>query len=76
MRFAPLPCPECGAMARGTLETIPGLAEFAPAADGSIEYTGYTNVWWDEQRTVVDEGGYVRLACPNGHDWAAQGEGG
>ncbi len=75
MRFEPFFCPECGEMARGTLETITGVAEFVVAADGSIEYTGYTNIWWDEQRTVTDAGGYVRLVCPNGHDWAAQGDG-
>ncbi len=75
MKFEPLFCPECGEMARGTLETLTGVANFAPAADGSLEYTGYTDLWWDEQRTVVDEGGYARLVCPSGHDWAARAEG-
>ncbi len=62
-------------MARGTLETLRGVAEFVATPDGSIEYTGYTNLWWDEQRTVVDEGGYARLVCPEGHDWDSRGEG-
>lgn len=61
-------------MARGTLETVAGVAEFELAADGSdeVEYTGYTDVWWDELHPLVDEGGNVRLVCPKGHDWAAR----
>lgn len=73
MRLDPNRCPECGDVARGTLETVTGVAEFTLAADRSVEYTGYTDIWWDELKTVVDEGGgYVRLVCPNGHDWAAR----
>ena len=68
----PLFCPECGEMARGSLETVAGVAEFELAPDGAVRYTGYTDVWWDEQRTVADEGGNVRLVCPQGHDWAAR----
>ena len=76
MRLEPLFCPECGEMARGTLETVSGVAEFELAQDGAVEYTGYTDVWWDEQRTLADEGGNIRLVCPKGHDWAARDTGG
>ena len=59
-------------MARGSLETVAGVAEFELAPDGAVRYTGYTDVWWDEQPTVADEGGNVRLVCPQGHDWPAR----
>jgi hypothetical protein len=72
MRFDPLFCPECGEMARGTLETITGVAEFAVAEDGSVEWSGYTAVDWDAQETVVDDGGNARLVCPSGHEWFAR----
>jgi hypothetical protein len=72
MRFDPLFCPECGEMARGTIETVTGVAEFDIADDGSVTYSGYTDIWWEEQQTVTDEGGNVRLVCPKGHDWSAR----
>lgn len=77
LRLESLYCPECGEFARGTVETLSGVAEFEVAADGTIAYSGYTDVWWEEQRTVTDDGGNVRLVCANGHDWAARtaGEG-
>ena len=72
MRFDPLLCPECGEMARGTVETITGVAEFDAADDGTVTFSGYTHVWWEEQRTIEDAGGNVRLVCHNGHDWSAR----
>jgi hypothetical protein len=72
MRFDPLFCPECGEMARGTLETITGVAEFDASDNGSVEYSGYTEINWDGQETVTDDGGNARLVCPNGHDWPAR----
>ena len=72
MRFDPLFCPECGEMARGTVETVAGVAEFDIADDGSVTYSGYTDIWWEEQQTVEDEGGIIRLVCHCGHDWSAR----
>lgn len=72
MRFDPLICSECGDPARGTVETITGVAEFDIADDGSVTYSGYTDIWWEEQRTVEDSDGKVRLVCHCGHDWPAR----
>jgi hypothetical protein len=72
MRFDPLFCPERGEMARGTLETITGVAEFEANDDGTVEYSGDTDIWWNAQETVTDEGGNVRLVCPTGHEWSAR----
>ena len=55
-----------GSMIRGTLETITGCALISFNDDGSWDYDGETDVWWDEQRTLtkdgedlfVDEAGY------------------
>ncbi len=59
-------------MARGTLETITGVAEFDVAAEGSVEWSGSTAVDWDAQETVLDDGGNARLICPRDHEWSAR----
>ena len=70
-------CPECGEPAHGTVERLSGYAQFTPLKeDGSTEYSGWTEIWWDEQRTVhqkedAPEGpdNLPLVCCPNGHDW-------
>ena len=70
MKFAMVNCPECGERARGSVETICGVAVFTdPGPDGSVQYEGDTDLWWDEQKTIRDNRGRVQLTCPNGHDW-------
>ncbi len=71
MRFNPSKCPQCGQLAKGTLETIPGLALLMFDEDGNAEYAGGTDVCWDGQQTIRDEQGRVRLMCPDGHEWPA-----
>lgn len=74
MKFHPMHCPQCGEPARGTLDSIPGVAEFTePAASGEVEYCGSTDVWWDEQKTERDVQGHFHLICHEGHDWWARG---
>ena len=68
MRFEPSNCPECGQQAKGTLETIPGIARLLFDEDGNAEYLGGTDVCWDGQETVRDESGRATLVCPDGHD--------
>ncbi len=72
MRFSPIRCPECGQTARGTVEVLAGCAEFEVRGDGEAVYSGYTEVWWDEQRSERNEAGRVHLVCPSGHDWWAE----
>ena len=52
-------CPECGEPAHGTLERLCGYAEFVgvPGPDAPVEYSGWTEIWWDEQRTVHQNDG-------------------
>ena len=73
MRFDPITCPEhaCGETARGTLERLSGVALLDVHQDGTADYAGDTEIFWDEQRSVRDEQGKVTLICPNGHDWNA-----
>ncbi len=78
MKVHQMLCPECGEPARGTVEPLSVVAEFAgePQTGDDVEYSGSTEVWWDEQRTVHEE---VNLAdgpaklplvcCHNGHAW-------
>ena len=72
MKFKPARCPECGELAKGTAETVPGIALLDFDDDGNADYSGETKVLWDSQETVCDEDGRVTLVCPDGHDWQAE----
>lgn len=71
MRFEPWHCPTCGAVARGTQETIPGIALLTFDDEGDADYEGTTEVDWDGQATVVDRAGNAMLCCSAGHTWPA-----
>ena len=71
MRFSPWKCPECGQAARGTSETITGLALLMFDDDGQAEYAGETELDWNSQVTRHDEAGNDLLECPAGHRWPA-----
>ena len=71
-------CPQCGAGARGTVERLSGVAEFdcEPGTDIDVQYSGRTNVWWDEQRTAYQNNDAEESAdnlplvcCAEGHEW-------
>lgn len=74
MRFDPPTCPECGEEPQGTLETLPGCATFRRLKDGTCEYGGSTEVFWDGQMTNLDKEGRVELLCKGdgAHDWFAR----
>jgi hypothetical protein len=73
MKFNPVMCPRCGALAKGTLETVPGLALLDVDPDtGDAQYAGWTDIWWDDQKSVRDSKGHCMLACENGHEWPAE----
>jgi hypothetical protein len=70
MKFDEPKCPECGDPPRGTIERLQGVAELFPEdAENTFEYSGTTDVWWDEQRSVRDRQGRVNLVCHDGHEW-------
>jgi hypothetical protein len=70
MIFTVRTCPVCGEPVRGTLEALKGCALLTePDANGKCAWAGETEIWWDEQRTVMDADGCVTLLCPNGHAW-------
>jgi hypothetical protein len=71
-------CPECGLPACGTVERLSGVAEFdVPAGpDTDVEYGGWTEVWWDDQRTILQDDSKPEgsdnlpiVCCTEGHDW-------
>lgn len=74
MRFTPWKCPECGQPAKGTLETVPGLALLTFDDDGKAEYDGETKIDWDGQESQQDECGRSLLECHAGHQWPATRE--
>jgi copper chaperone CopZ len=73
MKFSPLACPVCGKLARGTVETVKGVALMEIDPDtGEADYKGYTEIWWDEQMSDGDSEGRYILICDEGHDWPAR----
>lgn len=72
MRFTPWKCPECGQPAKGTVETIPGLALLTFDDDGQTEYAGETEIDWNNQASEQDEYGRYLLECHAGHKWPAE----
>lgn len=71
MHFSPWKCPDCGQAAKGTSETINGLALLIFNGDGQAEYAGETEIDWNSQVTRHDEAGNDLLECPAGHQWPA-----
>lgn len=69
MKLAIPNCPECGESARGTVDTISACAEFGEINGGETEYIGDTDVWWDEQKTNLNDAGDSEVICKNGHEW-------
>lgn len=67
-------CPVCGKLAEGTVETLRGLAEInVDPVTRIAEYSGTTEIWWDEQRTVFNENAsHIILGCPEGHEWGSE----
>lgn len=71
MRWAIEKCPTCGKEVSGTLETVQGQALVTKQDDGSFEYSGQTEMFWDGQETLQKDGKDV-LMCKNGHEWTAK----
>jgi hypothetical protein len=66
-------CPECGGLAIGTLEELEAWARLDFDDNGEAEYSGYTEVIWETQRTVVNiEDETVTLECEAGHQWRSK----
>lgn len=63
-------CPTCGHVAKGILESLYCLAGIACAEDGTAEYAGESEVFWDSQTPVDDPGG-ITLECVNDHRWTS-----
>lgn len=50
-------CPQCkSSESLGTNELIPGTAMCDVADDGEILYQGWTDVCWDGQETIMEDG--------------------
>jgi len=70
MRIEKSTCPECGEQLRGTIEIVHGVALIGINADGTAEYEGDTDMWWDEQIPVAGEAtNTFRVICHNSHEW-------
>jgi hypothetical protein len=73
MKFDPLRCPECGEVADGTVDTVPGRALFTqPDERGHVDWFGETKMFWDGQTTEMGPNGEHTLECTNGHQWLAR----
>jgi hypothetical protein len=49
MKYAIPNCPECGELLRGESDLTPGCALVTRFEDGSFDYAGETDVFWDGQ---------------------------
>lgn len=72
MRFDPAKCPECGQEPIGTYDTLLCRAEFEKQPDGSFEFSGNTEIFYDTQETEKDEKGRWKLECRETHTWFAR----
>ena len=72
MKFETMHCPDCGALATGILEQVKGNANSSePDENGHVEYTGNTDIFWDEQEPVGG-GDEYNLLCEDGHVWLSK----
>ncbi|HVR12096.1 MAG TPA: hypothetical protein VMW75_28910 [Thermoanaerobaculia bacterium] len=70
MLFEKPSCPECGALARGTLEHLEGIALLTfDDSRKSAAYDGQTEILWDTQRTVTPQTDHLSLVCHCGATW-------
>jgi len=76
VRFVIEKCPECGENPSGIVQVIPCMASITRQGDGSFDFAGESDVWWDDQRTDIYEEmgqaegeGTVSLGCKNSHRW-------
>ena len=66
-------CPECGEMARGTLERVEGVAlVYEDPTTGEVPYDGDTQIDWNSQQTVERDGKPVWVCRGCGQDWTAE----
>ena len=68
MKFKISNCPECGEPPKGIVEELQGLAFLLEQDDGSFEYAGQTDMWWDSQESLEFDG-KCELMCCNRHLW-------
>ena len=71
--LSPAVCPTCQSPPKGTIEKCVGISliENTGADDNTFEYSGTTEYFDDEQKTVR-KGNMVQLMCPDGHLWWAK----
>lgn len=71
MNWEKTKCPDCGEDVSGTLEEIEGIAQIEYDGKGGFQYSGQTDVLWDNQKTAKRNGEDV-LMCPNEHEWTSK----
>lgn len=71
MKWEQMNCPECGEPVHATHEKLEGQAILVADGEGGYSYEGTTEVFWDDQRTI-QENGEDCLLCPEGHEWTSK----
>ncbi len=72
MKFDPWKCPACDVPAKGTVEHVEVVAGLIFDEEGNADYTGDTAVDYDNQSSITDELGRVKLECRCGTTWFAE----
>lgn len=68
-RIATPNCPKCGDVLCGTIERVSGINHIVSDGDGNYDFAGDTELWWEENTTVMDEEGRTLVQCGNAHEW-------
>jgi hypothetical protein len=72
----PLKCPECGEEIIGSVDLVPGCALMNVEPDGTFEWAGETEMFWDGQYNHCEDPTKLLVQCRNGHEWLVGFEGG
>lgn len=54
LQYAIPRCPICGADIAGEVDLVPGRSEVERNADGTYQYTGETDMFWDGQENEIE----------------------
>jgi hypothetical protein len=65
-------CSRCGKPAIGSVDITPGVTPIAIANDGTFEWAGHVELFWNETRNVSDSKSHMWVQCPDGHEWVVE----
>jgi hypothetical protein len=71
MRFNPDRCPACGRAPRGIIEAVEVVASLILDETGAFDYDGNSDVQWNGQAPIVEDGKVTLICSECGEQWPA-----